>query len=401
MSRKSMKELQSRYIAGEPVSEDEQRSLLQWLEENPAQRDELLTDAAINGQLRCMARLNDKDLSEAFVQQTVERAVALKQKKPQRKLPPPRRKQSQRSLPRFVLPAGLCTAVVILVATGLVWYATAVYSRNEFGFARIVDTEALKWEVMDAKSRRLNITSGAGEVRFENGVIAQLAAPGVIELKAPGRMFVQRGSVRVDVPPAATGFTVETPLARIVDLGTSFDVDVAAAGRTETTVRSGTVTLETHAMRPAQRQPIKLTSAGLQRASVELSALTAEVRSIAVTASGRGGRFYGMIDAGGHSKAFATRQKYDDFLRRLRTAVEKHPAPFSEQWKTAAQVSADKTDNKPESGGEPEIPREAPPNRAQQMLIEQLRSMREFHRDNPQMQDLLDRMIRQAEETPK
>ena len=36
-------------------------------------------------------------------------------------------------------------------------------------------------------------------------------------------------------------------------------------------------------------------------------------------------------------------------------------------------------------------------NRAQEMLIQQLRSMKEIHQDNPQMKSLLEEMIRQAE----
>ncbi|CAN0447153.1 unnamed protein product, partial [Hapterophycus canaliculatus] len=128
------------------------------------------------------------------------------------------------------------------------------------GFAKITNTKNLSWEWVDEESRRLRISSGSGEVHFDNGTVAQLSAPAVIELKTPDSLFLKTGSAKIDVPPAAIGFTVETPIARIVDFGTRFDVAVGDAGQTETRVRSGTVTIEARPMSFTHSRPIKLTA---------------------------------------------------------------------------------------------------------------------------------------------
>ena len=68
---------------------------------------------------------------------------------------------------------------------------------------------------------------GAVELRFTNQTVSQLEAPVVLQLLSVDRVRVLRGRIKVDVPEGCEGFTVETAAAEVVDLGTSFSVEVA------------------------------------------------------------------------------------------------------------------------------------------------------------------------------
>lgn len=68
---------------------------------------------------------------------------------------------------------------------------------------------------------------GAARLQFTNNTIAELSAPVTLQIVAIDRVRVLDGRIRVDVPEGAEGFTVETASAEVVDLGTSFSVEVA------------------------------------------------------------------------------------------------------------------------------------------------------------------------------
>ena len=402
MSTDSFEELQARYVAGAELSTEETNRLLRWLNENLDSRQEMLLDGAMDSQLRCLVRLDDEESTEEFIQDTVQRAVA-----------PPRNENfpiaiqvdeenSSRPFQLFSMSAALCAAALISVGIGIVWYASMGRPLGDFGFAQIINSENLSWELIDAESRRLRVSSGRGEVRFENGTTAQLIAPVVVELRDLGDLFVKTGSVEIDVPPAAVGFTVHTPLARIVDYGTRFDVNVGNSGQTDTRVRSGIVTFETRFTGLSQSDPIRLSAEGLNRASARESPLSRDVRSIVTTANGSGGQFFGTIHADGNTVEFGTRREFDDFQNRLSSVWDsnKNPPPPREQRSVTAQSSAKNASSQAESSSEGSG-HGFSGGRAQKMLIEQLRSMQQNHPENTQMQELLEGMILQVEETQK
>ena len=395
MSTHSYRELQARYIAGDPLSSDEATELLRWLDDHPDQRHEMLTDEAIDSQLHCLARLSDAELAENFIRGTVQRAISTQQSDDRFEIVTTHEKTVSRSSQWFSITAGLCTAALVLIGIAISWYSTTGPNQGNFGFAKITNEENLSWELIDEESRRLRVAAGYAEVLFENGTTAQLSAPAVIELKTPGSLFVKTGSVKINVPPAAIGFTVETPIARIVDFGTRFDVDVGDAGQTETRVRSGTVSFETRPM-SSRSAPIMLTAGGLNRASAATSKLAGDVRSVATTASGSQGQFYGTIHADGKAMEFRTRREYDDFRNRLHSTLQQNPAQFREQWQEIVETTANSTSTTVESSDRSGSLRDVPAGKAQEMLIEQLRSMQELNQGNPRMQQLLDGMIQQA-----
>ena len=405
MSKNSLQELQTRYIAGEQLSGAAASRFLRWLRDSPIERREMLIDEAIDNQLRCMARVSDKELAERFVMETVQRAVDSQHSENVYDVVATRTQNRSRAFPLFSVPVSLCTAALVFVVVAITWYVNQVWNQNDFGFASITHAKNLSWELIDDESRRLSVSSGSGELHFENGTIAQLAAPAVVELRTPSKLFVKTGSVKMSVPPTAIGFTVETPIARIVDLGTEFDVDVGESGKTETRVRSGVVTFETQSKSRTRNDPIKLTAEGLNRASAEISELTTDIRSVTTTASGSQGRFFGMIHADGETVEFDSRQEFDDFTSRLHSSLQNNPSQFREQWKVILRTTENSTSTLVESRGGSGTLRDSPGGGAHEMLIKQLRSMQQRHQGNPQMQELLQGMIRQAgedqEKTPQ
>ena len=76
----------------------------------------------------------------------------------------------------------------------------------------------------------MTLIRGLAEVTFDDGAVVVVEAPAVIKLVSPKSMFVSSGKVSAFVSEYATGFTVNTPSASIVDLGTEFGVSVKYDG---------------------------------------------------------------------------------------------------------------------------------------------------------------------------
>lgn len=405
MSTNQFEELQLRYLAGDSLSSQEEDSLLQWLGDNSDARQEMLVDEAIDSQLRCLTRVNDQVLAEEFVQQSVRRAMRAPKHEDIHIVVRSDESNRSRSLHAFRVLASVSAAALILV--GIAYFTTLGRPRGDFGFAKITNEKNLSWQLIDEGKRRLRISSGSGEVHFENGTVTQLSAPAVIELRRPDNMFVQIGFVKVSVPPPAVGFTVETPTARIIDYGTKFNVDVDEVGQTETLVSSGVVTFETHSIGIPKSDPIKLTADGLNRASTKQSLRTGQLRSFATMASGEKGQFYGTIRADGKTVEFNNRQELVDFQNLLDSPLDGSTSPSREQGNLMDQTTGSNANAVVESGGTAEAATDVQigngtenhaEGSARAMLIEQLRSMQERHQGNGQMQQILERMIEQTEQ---
>ena len=104
----------------------------------------------------------------------------------------------------------------------------------------------------------LKLTAGTAKLQFDKGTIVRLTGAATVELRSADEVFLKCGSVSARVPPPAVGFAVATPLARIVDLGTEFDVFVKNAGVTETLVRRGRVSLRPQKGQESLGSPLEL-----------------------------------------------------------------------------------------------------------------------------------------------
>lgn len=89
----------------------------------------------------------------------------------------------------------------------------------------------------------LQLDRGEIEVVFDIGVAVAIRGPAVFEVWGSDRAFSRLGSVTARVGENGEGFVLETPVAKVVDLGTEFSVDVAPTGSTDVAVFQGRVDL--------------------------------------------------------------------------------------------------------------------------------------------------------------
>ena len=120
------------------------------------------------------------------------------------------------------------------------------------GVARLGATSGAQW-VMPGRDtaiptgaklvadRRLELSRGLAEINFNSGAGMILEGPAVFEPTSENRGFLRSGKLAANVPAGAAGFSVRTPSAMIVDLGTEFGVAVEDDGTSEVQVFSGIV----------------------------------------------------------------------------------------------------------------------------------------------------------------
>ncbi len=90
----------------------------------------------------------------------------------------------------------------------------------------------------------LELESGAARIVLDGGAEVIVHGPARFELTSPAALSLSQGMLTAHVEHRATGFTVLTPAASLVDLGTEFGVLVTPSGATETHVLRGQVRLE-------------------------------------------------------------------------------------------------------------------------------------------------------------
>ncbi len=87
----------------------------------------------------------------------------------------------------------------------------------------------------------LTLLSGVAQLTFTGGAQVIIEAPAQFELSSSSQMRLRHGRLSAVVPHKASGFTVETPAARLIDRGTEFCVIVSDPRYTELDVITGAV----------------------------------------------------------------------------------------------------------------------------------------------------------------
>lgn len=122
-----------------------------------------------------------------------------------------------------------------------------------------------------------HLTSGVVRIRFDGGADVMIKSPARFELVSPSLLRLDEGVVSANVPPPAVGFTILTPSARLVDLGTEFGVVASATGASELHVLKGAVKLRPAGETDAAPQSTSdVITAGSAR-SIDLTATVAEI----------------------------------------------------------------------------------------------------------------------------
>lgn len=89
----------------------------------------------------------------------------------------------------------------------------------------------------------LHFDHGEVEVVFDIGVDVVIRGPAMFEVRAIDQAFSRLGKITARVGKTGEGFVLETPAAKVVDLGTEFGVEVTATGSTDVAVFHGLVDL--------------------------------------------------------------------------------------------------------------------------------------------------------------
>lgn len=93
------------------------------------------------------------------------------------------------------------------------------------------------------EGQRLRLATGTALVVMRSGTSLVMEGPTTLSIEQLGRLNLKSGEINVRVTPEAVGFTVDTPLATVVDLGTEFSVHVGPDEVSEVHVFAGEVSL--------------------------------------------------------------------------------------------------------------------------------------------------------------
>ncbi|MEM1296189.1 MAG: LamG-like jellyroll fold domain-containing protein [Verrucomicrobiota bacterium] len=102
--------------------------------------------------------------------------------------------------------------------------------------------ESAEVRLGDPMSRGLwQLVSGTAELEFYSGASVILEAPATLEIHSENHGILHAGRLRADVPHHAHGFTITTKSVELVDLGTSFGMEVGNDEETSVHVFDGEV----------------------------------------------------------------------------------------------------------------------------------------------------------------
>lgn len=167
-----------------------------------------------------------------------------------------------RSRARFGTRTLAAVAATLLVACGLgAWTlfrvlqpetvaqltrATADAAWNDSSTAPSPGTFLHKGQLIQLKHGRVLTT-------LSSGVQVVMQGPATIRMDAGNMLFLQTGRITITVPRQASGFAVESPVARFVDLGTEFTLDMQPESGCELHVFSGLVEMQPNDAHHADR----------------------------------------------------------------------------------------------------------------------------------------------------
>jgi ferric-dicitrate binding protein FerR (iron transport regulator) len=92
-----------------------------------------------------------------------------------------------------------------------------------------------------ARVRSVHLRSGEAQLRLSSDVKLVLSGPAELRFVDPMHARLLQGKVTVDCGTRGQGFTVDTPVTRVVDVSTQFGVEARADGTTDVMVIKGSV----------------------------------------------------------------------------------------------------------------------------------------------------------------
>ncbi len=98
-----------------------------------------------------------------------------------------------------------------------------------------------KAEIPLLAGQEICLAGGTAEIHFDNGIRSALQAPAILVPKSSMLVHLSEGNFTSTVSKSGIGFTVTTPEARVIDLGTSFGILAKLGGTTQVVVFDGEV----------------------------------------------------------------------------------------------------------------------------------------------------------------
>ena len=146
---------------------------------------------------------------------------------------------------------GLAWAAAAAVVFGFSVFQTSQRTSRETGPASLIGMHDALWaspsETFDPgdelrSGQTLELLSGSVDLKFRSGAIVSLYAPAIFQAISGNECFLKYGSLRALAKTRnARGFTVQTPTARIIDVGTEFVASASVEGQSRVEVKSGEV----------------------------------------------------------------------------------------------------------------------------------------------------------------
>lgn len=106
------------------------------------------------------------------------------------------------------------------------------------------------------------LVSGLAQFNLASGVNVLVEGPAEVEFRGADRVNLKVGKLTAQVPQFAQGFTVATPTAEVVDLGTEFGVVASKTGKTVVQVFKGRVSVQPVAKLSGERVEAVILLAG-------------------------------------------------------------------------------------------------------------------------------------------
>lgn len=163
---------------------------------------------------------------------------------------------------------------------------TTPVSENTDRLAVAVRVDAVVWDSSQCKIPQAGGSLSIGPLRFSkghvtlaytSGVSVHIEGPADLDLVASDRIICRRGNLRAKIVEGAEGFTIETPGAAIIDLGTEFGVNVDDGGLSQIVVYEGKAEASLLAPDGTPRRTQTITAAQ----SIELNPRDGTMRSLA------------------------------------------------------------------------------------------------------------------------
>lgn len=161
----------------------------------------------------------------------------------------------------FILALVALTAAALLWSSGIFGTANFAFNSTDGNVAQLLSKieplgKDCQWYVegsrrkQDAESCRVGdvvrVTKGQLAIGYPTGTRVVLQSPAAYELISASKAKILVGRLTATVPEAGIGFTVITPQADVIDLGTEFGIEVENNGATDVVVFKGVVDVDFH-----------------------------------------------------------------------------------------------------------------------------------------------------------